>query len=167
MLNQVPRDVNKAARQVTLKHPNSMDIALFRKVVERTAPTQIGGLPTLGGLGVLTPEDESEVDWTDLGYGKMLIVERFQPSEAVNRGDAIDLSYPELLALIQPVEEPSTPGSFTVQRYDVAYVFFGDDVKIAYEVARIEGDVLINPYAVKYVLQKRDMLSYIAGFPPN
>ena len=167
MLNNVPANINKAARQVTLRHPNSMDCAVFRKRVERTASGSMGGLPTLGGLGVLDSEDESEVDWDDLGYAKLLMTDGgFKPSDLVDRADSADLSYPDVPCLIEPVADPSSDDYFTPKKHDIVYLFFGDDVKIAFEVDHVETDVLIPSRSVKYILQKRDLLSYINGFPP-
>lgn len=167
MLNNVPIQVNKAARAVVLRHPNSMDCVVYRKRLLRTADTEEGGLPTIGGMALLDSEDESEVDWDELGAGKLLFVEKYQPSDINDRGDNVDLSYPEMVVLIEPEVEPTDPSYFRVMRHDIVYLLFGDSVKIAYEVTNLEGDVLIPPHSVRFVLQKRDALTYINGFPPS
>lgn len=165
MLNSVPRDINKGSRAVTLRHPNSMPVVVYRKQLQRTAATSTAGIADFGGIGVLDSEDESEVDWLELGDAMQLATTPFQTSSVVNRGDALDHSYPEMFVLIEPLVKPDDPAYFTPKKHDVVYVMIGQDVKIAYEIEDVQGDVEIAPYTRKYMLNKRDDLTYIGGFP--
>jgi hypothetical protein len=165
MLHSVPKDISKGARAVVLRHPNSMECAVFRKKILRGSEGEMGRMPTLGGLGVLSSEDESEVDWEDLGYGMLLFTEQFQSSSFVDRDDSLDSSYPQRIALIEMDAEPGTPEHHIVERNDIVYLLLHDEVKIAYEVIDVEGSVDISPYTRRYVVQKRDALTYIGGFP--
>ena len=53
MLTNVPSAVNRMARNVVINHPNTWECQVFRKRVTRTDGAPVGGLPTMGGLGVL------------------------------------------------------------------------------------------------------------------
>jgi hypothetical protein len=156
--------INKAARSVTLRHPNAIPCHAFRQRVLRQADGSIGGMPTLGGLGVLDSSDEPDVEWELLGEAKLLIVENFQSSTVVDRGDALDNAEPQIVALIEALRPAEDPAYFTAKTKDVLYLLLHPDVKIAYEVAAIDGDINIAPYSRKYILQKRDDLTYIDGF---
>jgi hypothetical protein len=158
MINSIPVAINHAARTVTLKHPNSLDCALYRKVISRVADdgTTEGGLPTIGGLGVLTPEDEPEFEYQPLGEGKLLITSRFEGTlDLTDRGDALAPDTQLLEALVEPVDVPG----FQVKKYDLIAAMPGGGVVIAYEVVGMISAVGIAPYAKKWILAPRDELS--------
>ena len=67
MLNSVPKAINDAARTVTLRHPNRMDATVWRKEVNRTASGEVGGMPNIGGVGVLDSEDEADYSYEPVG----------------------------------------------------------------------------------------------------
>lgn len=166
MLNKVPQHINRAARTVVLRHPNAWPAFVYRKAVTRTnTPSEeMGGAQTLGGMGVLSSEDEDEVTWSELGYAAVLVAEPYQGGRLSDRDDAIDATAAEFLVLIEPVAEPGSEGYFTVKQHDVTYILIGEGVKIAFEVIRIEGNVSIPPYTRRYVLNKRDDLSFVEAF---
>lgn len=164
MLHSVPTQINKAARSVTLRHPNGIPCHAFRQRVLRQADGSMGGMPTLGGLGVLDSSDEPDIEWELLGDAKLLIVENFQPSTVVDRGDALDNTEPQIVALIEALRPVEDSAHFTTKTKDVLYMLLHADVKIAYEVVEIDGDINIAPYSRKYILHKRDDLTYIDGF---
>ncbi|MEM4986247.1 hypothetical protein V8G57_02485 [Collimonas sp. H4R21] len=164
MLHSVPMQINKAARIVTLRHPNGILCHAFRQRVLRQADGNMGGMPTLGGLGVLDSSDEPDVEWELLGDAMLLIVENFQPSTVVDRGDALDNAEPQIFALIEALTPVEGPAHFTAKTKDVLYMLLHAEVKIAYEVVAIDGDINIAPYSRKYILHKRDDLTYIDGF---
>lgn len=158
MINSVPVAISNAARTVTLKHPNSQDCVVYRKVLDRVAPdgSTEGGLPTLGGLGVLTPEDEDSFSYQPLGDGKVLITSHFEGTlDLTDRGDAIAPDTQLLEALIEAVDVPG----FSVLKSDLIAVMPGGGVVIAYEVVGTTSAVGIYPYAEKWVLAPRDELS--------
>ncbi|MDF0506841.1 hypothetical protein POK33_39500 [Burkholderia cenocepacia] len=147
----------EASRTVTLKHPNSMDCTVFRRVLKRTAPDggSVGGLPTLGGLAVLSPEDEPEYDYEPLGEAKILITSRFDGD--VDLSDRMDSLPPDVSlqeALIEAIEVPG----FTPKKYDLVGVMPGGGVLIGFEVVGTTSSVGIYPYVTKYVIAPRDKL---------
>ncbi len=164
MLHSVPTQINKAARSVTLRHPNGIPCHAFRQRLLRQADGSMGGMPTLGGLGVLDSSDEPDVEWELLGDAKLLIVENFQASTVVDRGDALDNAEPQILALIEATIPVEDHAHFTAKTKDVLYMLLHADVKIAYEVVAIDGSINIAPYSRRYILQKRDDLTHIEGF---
>lgn len=163
MLPNVPRQINTAARAVTLRHPQSIPCVVFRKAVARTddPPGQLGSLPTLGGIGVLSSEDESTFDWDALGEGKILFTGTFPGSSQAERADGL-VPVPEVEALVEAVAAIDSPAYFVPRRNDVIYVLIGQDVHLPYEITAIEGNVNIAPYTRRFVLQARDDLAFLA-----
>jgi hypothetical protein len=103
MLNTVPEQLTKMARSVVINHPNAWNCEAYRKKMLRIDPvTQIGGIPTLGGLSVLDSEDESAIEWEWIGNGFALQAEPYQPSPMMGTGNAVNNTAIELRFLIVP-----------------------------------------------------------------
>lgn len=165
MLNLIPTQISKAARQVTLRHPNSFTCDLWRKRVVRTSPDSMGGLPTLGGLGVLDSVDEAEIDYDTLGEGKLLMLEPYQPSSLNDKETTLDMQYPQMLVSIEPIAAPEDSDYFMPDKQDIVFLRIGSNIAIGFEIVDIVSNVNIAPYTRKYVLNKRDDLMYIDGLP--
>ena len=170
MLHQIPINTNKTMRTVVLRHPNSMEVAVFRKVLKRvddSAPGTMGGLPTLGGMGVLDSEDEDDYDFAALGDGKLLPCEAFQPSSMVDRDDGIDAAEGVMLyCMVEPVALPGTDESFELKTHDLVFLIVWEGVYVGYEVVGRETNINIAPFVRRYVLQKRDDLKFLGDLPP-
>jgi hypothetical protein len=164
MLNAIPQQMNLMARNVTLRHPNSLDCEIYRKVVLRTGPDDPGGMPSLGGMAVLDSEDEPDVTWEDLGLAKLLNTEPFHMSEVVNRDDGLDMNIPEMFAQVEFLDISNDPDRRVLQKHDIAMLIISDDVRIGYEVMDVFGTVNIAPFTRKYRFEKRDVLNYIGDF---
>ncbi len=159
-LNIIPETVNRAARRVVMKHPNSLPCQVFRMVVNRTEPIS-AGTPTIGGLGVLTPDDEWDYDWQELGVGWALKAQPFEASSMMDRQDAHNDTGDDFRYMIEPYFEPYTDGWFDIKNQDVVYIMPVENVKLAFEVVGQESVVDIFPYATRYVLQRSDRLDLV------
>ena len=157
MLNNVPLAIRRSVRAVTLNHPNRMTCTVYRKVVTRVAPTMIGGLPTLGGLGVLEDDDEADFEYQSLGDGCVVMTGTYQGGFRSDDNSLLDnpnTSQQEALL------EPLTDDGFTPKKHDLVSIVIGDAV-LPYEITDITGTVNIPPFTQKYVLQLRDELVYV------
>lgn len=164
MINGVPTAITQAARTVTLKHPNAMDCDVYRKVVTRTDDGTLGGLPTLGGLGVLKSEDEPEFEYQKLGAAKVLMTGQHDDAAGLNdRGDAIAPSTAQVEAQIEFVDATT---STTIQKNDLLAVMPGGGVVIGFEVVGMTSSVNIYPYTPKWVLAARDDLHDLEPWQP-
>ena len=168
MLTSVPTAVNKATRAVVLRHPNSMPCTVWRKRITRVElngngqPSEMGGAPTLGGMGVLRSEDETDFEYDELGPGMCLFVGPFQPADVNDREDG----------LLQPQQqeaqvEAKEMGAFDVNVGDLVIIEMGLGVVLAYEAAGLTGSVNIPPYVTKVVLNPRDDLHSLDPFLPG
>lgn len=158
MLNDVPLAVRRAVRAVTLNHPNRMSCTVYRKVVTRIASDTMGGLPTIGGLGVLDDDDETDFEYQSLGDGSVVMLGTYQGG--FNSDDNSLLDNPNTSqqeALLEPIDE----NDFTPKKHDLVSIVIGDAV-LPYEITDITGTVNIPPFTQKYVLQLRDELIYAA-----
>ncbi len=169
-ITQVPIKIMQAARAVAMKHPNSMDCVLYRKELKRTADDTMGGMPTLGGLGVLKNEDEPEFEYKTLGPGRILITSRYEGgSDMTDRGDAIVPSEPaqeaQIVCLDVVVDGVKQPGP-EPQKGDLVGVMPGGGVLIGFEIVGQVGNVAIYPYTTKWVIAPRDELHDLEPWTP-
>jgi len=163
MLNAVPASINRLARNVVLNHPNTFNCKVFRETVERVEAGTIGGLPTMGGLGVLDAEDEEKIKHEFIGNGFALPAEGFAPSPMMGKGDANLGPAEEFRFLIEPEEGASgMPGWFEVRKHDVIYLVLGTgrvQPMIAFEVVGTETTTNIPPFTTRYICNRRDDLA--------
>ena len=163
MLTNVSTALARMARNVIVNHPNAFNCQLFRKVVTRAAPERVGGLPTLGGLGVLDSDDEESFEYEWIGNGYAMPAEPFQPSLMMDRGDAHNGYADEFRFLIEPEDQ----GAFVPQKHDVLYLLLGAEegaAKLAFEVTGREAVANLPPYPVRYLCSRRDDL-HVAAQP--
>lgn len=171
MLTSVPTSINAASRQVTLRHPNAFDCTISRKKVVRVElgangdASEMGGSPTLGGMGVLRSEDEAEIEYVELGEGKLLFSGPgpFQPQDMIERDNAL-VAENAREVVIESIAKPGTEGFFVADTGDLVCITLGPGVVMAYDVATVTGTVALPPYTRKLVLNPRDDLSYIEPF---
>lgn len=157
MLNNVPLAIRRSVRAVTLNHPNRMTCTVYRKVVTRVAPTMIGGLPTLGGLGVLEDDDEADFEYQSLGDGVVVMLQVYQGGFRSDDNSLLDNpNTSQQEAFIEPLID----NAFTPKKHDLVSIVMGDAV-LPYEITDITGTVNIPPFTQKYVLQLRDELLYV------
>lgn len=183
MLTAVPTRISEASRIVVLKHPNSIPCVVFRKSTLRVdSPVgSMGGAPTLGGLGVLTSEEEENIEWSLLGYGMILFTGGFGGASMVDRNDALNIQN-SAQALIELLDQPPGLGNIdgspirhvankqdvvyafpqlVTERTDVVYVIPANEVNLPFEVVDVVGSVNVPPYTRSYLLNARDDLDYL------
>ena len=159
MLNNVTIAVNKHLRNVVLNHPNTMNCMLLRKVVTRIAPIAMG-LPTIGGLGVISADDEDEIDYVVLGNGYAMPVDSFQPSNMMDRKDANNGFTEAARFLIEPENDLTHPNGFDIHKNDLMYVQLYN-VRMGYEIIAMETVNNIPPYTVRYICNRRNELDTV------
>lgn len=167
MLTSVPTAVNAAARRVVLKHPNAMPCTVWRKQVSRApmpggaAPSMMGGMPTLGGMGVLSSEEEDRIEYVELGPASMLTLGPYQPTDMVDRDNGI-VAQLGLEVRVESVAEPGEAGHFTADQHDLVAVTPGMGVVLAYEVTGVLSQANIPPYVRRLAVTPRDDLHQLA-----
>lgn len=157
MITAIPQRVAQASRQVTLKHPNALHCFVFRKKVVRQGNAGPGGLPTLGGMGVLSSEDEPEFEYVKLGEARILITSHFEPSSLSDSEN-----FPLPVSVAEAQIEPLDVTAFDVQKNDLVAATPGGGVLIAFEVVDMPSTVNIYPYTRKFVVSPRDDLHDLA-----
>lgn len=181
MLNSVPSAVNSHTRLVVLRHPNTMPCTVFRKVVKRietleeidpvnnpdnTDHSEMGGMPTLGGMGVLRSEDEADFEYEPLGEARCLFAGPYVPNDMNERDDAV-LQQNLQEAQVECLADPGTPEHFVTDTSDLVMITPGLGVVLAYDVATAMGQSNIPPYVRKLVLNPRDDLHSLEPFIPE
>ncbi len=157
MLTNVPKQINRAARQVTLRHPNSMDCALWKKEIKRapsSTPEHFGGMPTVGGMGVLDSEDEADYSYVPLGNARIVFTERYEPATGnmIDTEDGLNYTEAPRQAMIECVAEPGSPDWVLPDKPMVVTCFPGNGVVVPYQIVGTTGNIEIPPYTRKYLL---------------
>lgn len=161
MLINVPAGINAMARNVIMNHPNAFNCHVYRRQMLRPDP-EVGGAPTLGGMMVLSADDEQDIEWSMVGMGFALPAEQFQPASMMDRRDANTGSGDEFRFLIEPEEIIGNPGGFEIKKNDVFYIILGEGdaaPRLAYEIVDVETVVNVPPYVPRYVTNRRDDLA--------
>lgn len=159
MLTAVPQAIRTANRAMVLRHPNAFEAQVMRRNVARTAGAEdggeAGGLPTLGGMAVMDPEDEAQVDYELLGDARVMFLDPYQGATMADNGDAPE-TMPTVLAMIEPVAE----GQFTPKDGDLVMLMPGAGVVLTYEVTNVLATLNIPPYTQKYELSAQGDLMF-------
>lgn len=161
MLNNVPTQINRSSRLVTLRHPNAMDCTVWKKVLKRTVaepPEDMGGLPTIGGLGMLDGEDEADYEFVERGDAKIVFTGGQFAGDGANWNDSdtgliYDDSQKE--ALIECILDPCDENYFVPGKPDIVSVEPGGGIVLVFEVSGERGNISIPPYSRKFILTAR------------
>jgi hypothetical protein len=167
MLTNVPQGIGAMARHVVIHHPNTYNAEVYRRVLRRAEPL-VGGAPTLGGMMVVSPEDEEDIVWELVGLAYALPAESYAPAPFVDRGDTTLGAGLEMRFLVEPEAMIGDPGGFEIRKDDVLYLLFGtgpEAPKIAYEIVGTEVMVNVPPFVTRYIVARRDDLDIIG--PPD
>jgi hypothetical protein len=158
MLNTVAITVSRANRQRTLRGPNSIDCVLFTKEVRRASDdASYDGYPTLGGLGVMSDEDEVDYEWIEACDARIAFSQGYVPPLGNTSDDGSRLDYQDGIveASIEPIDEPGTPGYVEPAKRMLVAVLVGGGVIVNFEIVDVTGTINIPPYTRKYLLNPR------------
>ncbi|MGL4735696.1 MAG: hypothetical protein ACRCWB_11585 [Enterovibrio sp.] len=156
MLNNIPRGVLKMARNVIMNHPNAFNFELYRR---KNLREDSEGEIEVGGMTVLSAEDEHEIVWNFVGFGFAIPAEAFGSASGLNeREDYAFNGLEEFRFLLEPEARLGDEGGFDIKKGDVFYVRIGSDedmIKIGHEIIGIESNIHIPPYTERYITNRR------------
>lgn len=158
MLNSVAIAVNRANRQRTLREPNSIKCMLYTKEVGRTSEgDSYDGAPTLGGLGMLSDEDEVNYEWVEACEAMIHFSQGYVAPLGNTSDDGQQLGYQEgvIEASIEPILNPGTEGYVQPDKRMLVAVMPGGGVIVNFEIVGVTGTVNIAPFTRKYLLNPR------------
>jgi len=166
MLNTVATAVSRADRQRTLRSPNSIDCVLFTKEVRRASDSaSYDGYPTLGGIGVMSDEDEVDYEWVPAGDARIAFSQGYVAPLGNTADDGSRLDYQDGIveASIAPILEPGAPGYIEPGKRMLVAVLPGGGVIVNFEIVDVTGAINIPPYTRKYLLNPRPDEEVSAG----
>lgn len=167
MLFNVSNGLARMALNVIRNHPNAWSVQVFRKVIDRTAPTSTGGLPTIGGIGTLDSQDEPAYHYEFLVNACAVRADQFQGG-GLGMTERMDApmgggdEFPYLIAPEMPSIDEPEPAEVEFKTKDVVLFLLGDTVdaaRLAFEVATIEPTMDMPPYLPRYILNRRSDLN--------
>ena len=160
MLNRVPEQIRRSARLVALRHPNSISCTLYYKQLNRTPdgnPPEFGGIPTIGGVGVMDSEDEADFDYVAGPPCKAVFTGQYMGDLGNIRDNDASSIYRDMPveAIIECVLESTDPEYRNPDKNDLIIMDYGSGVVMTYEVIGPTSTVEIPPYTRKYALAPR------------
>ena len=153
MMHAVPENVTRAARQMVLRHPNTMKCLVYRKKVLRESGSNIGGLPTIGGIGVLDSEDEPAYEFEELGEGRIIFSGVYGAASGNMNDSADGVTYAE--GAMECRVESLVEGAFEAKKHDQIQVLPGNGFVMPYEIVGITSPTSIPPYVRKLIVESR------------
>lgn len=113
------------------RHPQSLECQLMR-------PVMSGGSKVIGGIGVLSDEDEDVLTYEFVGAGFMLPADDFIAAE-VNDSGALEMGgLGPRTYLIAPDAPIGLPGWFAPEKDDILLCVVSDVLKLAWEVVGMD-----------------------------
>lgn len=157
MLTNVPKQINRAARAVVLRHPNSMACTLWVKKFDRepsATPETFAGMPTIGGAGVLDGEDEAKFSYVAVAEARVVFTDRYMPATGnmIDTENALNYTAEPREALIECLAQPGTPEWVLPDKPMVFTWYPGNGVVIPYQIVGTTGSIEIPPYTRKYLV---------------
>lgn len=158
----------KMARITVLTTVSAIPAIVFRKVLLQGQNDDDSD--AWGGIGVMSDEDEHAFDYEQKGFA-MVLLDQFTGA-ALNKGlIAVDYAEPSFMVQI----EPFNPDIDLFKQYvdqtgwhpesgDAMCLLIRDDFALWVENVGQQGQTLVSDFAVKYLLNKRDDLSYLSTF---
>lgn len=165
MLNGVPAQINRSARLVTLRHPNAMDCTVWGKTIKRTADETMGGLPTIGGVGLLDGEDEADYEYTERGDAKVVFTGQYVGEGAnwVDGDNGIIYGAAPTEVLVECILDPSDENYFVPAKPDIISVEPGAGVVLIYEILGENSTVNLPPYTRRFIVAARSDTDFGIG----
>lgn len=167
--NSVLNGRRRMARQMVLTSTASIPAIVFSKVL---IDTDKGNRQddVWSGLGVMTEEDEHAFDYEQKGLA-MVLLDQFTGA-AINKGlisvDGADASF---MAQIEPFVEDvelfkqyENTANWTPESGDIFCLMLSSDFAVWVENVGSQGQTIVGDFGVKYLLNKRDDLAYLATF---
>lgn len=158
MQNNVAIQIARANRQMTLRHPNAIPCVLFKKQVTRVSDDETyDGYPTIGPLGVLSDEDETQYEWVETGEGMVVFAQGYVAPLGNTSDDSSRLDYAEgdIQASVATLIEPGAAGYVEPAKRMLLALLMGDGVIVNFEIVDVTGNVNIPPYTRTYLLNPR------------
>lgn len=158
-MNRVVETINRMNSQVMSKRSPAFGAQLFRKRLLRTSPSSVGGIPTLGGVAVLSSTDEENFDYQFLGNARVMRIADYAPSLMIDRMDTHNSggNGNEHRFIIEPEAPSGSPDWFAPKVHDVMYLWTDSagTVKVGFEIVGVEAVNNLAPYSVRYVCNRR------------
>lgn len=167
--NSVANGRRRMARQMVLTAVASIPAFVFSKVIKDTEQGDRAS-DVWGGLGVMSEEDEHAFDYEKKGFA-MVLLDQFTGA-ALNKGlisvDGADASF---MAQIEPFNDDvdlhkqlENTAGWVPESGDIFCLMISEDFALWVENVGQQGQTLVSDFGVKYLLNKRDDLSYLAVF---
>lgn len=150
MLNAVSQAIQRTAQALTLRHPNAVDVAIYRKVSAPSAPA------TLGGAMWLTNEDRADYSLETVCMGRMLFLGHLQGAAYDNAAQGLTYNPEqiEVQAYIVPVAHLTARVALACElKRDDRVFWLLPHGAIEYQIKLVQSPTQLPPYVPVFVLE--------------
>lgn len=150
MLNQVSEAVKRSARVLTIRHPNSVDVEIYRKVASTDDDSSMA---TMGGAMLLSMADNADYDIERVSLGRMLFLGHIQGADMTRAGGlTYNPEQPFIEAYIEPTNEQREFEPCEFKKDDRVF-WIMPNVVIEYQIKVVRSPTQLPPYVNIYVLE--------------
>lgn len=167
ILEQVANGRRMAARSIVLSHLGAIPCQVWRKRIVPASAIQNRHDEVYGGIAVLSDSDDHAFEFDPIGYAKLLL-DGFAGTIISSNRSMVDTDGESYIGQIEPYDPELelhlrvlTIPDWQVKNGDLFALLLSEHVILWLEVVSPLGQSIIADFGAKYILNKRDELTYI------
>ncbi|TDR30689.1 hypothetical protein [Hydromonas duriensis] len=148
MLNNISQAIRRTAQALTLRHPNAVDVEVYRKTFTANAPH------TMGGAALLSQADNADYAIQSVTTARMLFLGHLQGADLIGNVQGLAYNPEQILieAYIEPVDERRALVTCELKKDDRVFWVMPNWV-VEYQIKLIRSPNQLPPYVPVYVLE--------------
>lgn len=170
ILHQLANGRRLASRSLIMGALSAFEVTISRKVVVDTPENENRDEVSWGGIGTLNEVDEHAFDYVKLGHGR-LMMDRFTGGNMLDNNSMVDGENATMTAIIEPYDDelPEEERAINIPDFepkegDLVALLIDPKLIIFLEVVSVLGGTMIGDFGKRYLLNKRDELTYREPF---
>lgn len=170
ILHQVANGRRLASRSLIMGALSAFEVTISRKVMIDTPDNENRDEVSWDGIGVLNEADEHAFEYVKLGHGR-LMMDRFTGGNVIDNNSMVDGENATITAIIEPYDDELPEDErainipdFEAKEGDLVALLIDPTLIIFFEVVGVLGATMIGDFGKRYLLNKRDELTYREPF---
>lgn len=170
ILHQVADGRRLASRLLIMDSLSAFEVTISRKVMINTPDNENRDEVSWGGIGTLNEVDEHAFEYVKLGHGR-LMMDSFTGGNMLDNGSMVDGENATITAIIEPYDDelPEEERAINIPDFepkegDLIAMLIDPQLIVFLEVVSVLGGTLIGDFGKRYLLNKRDELTYREPF---
>jgi hypothetical protein len=159
-----------ASRALIMRALAAFDVEVYRKSLIATPEEAVRHDDTWGGIGATTEQDDHAYEYTRIGPAKLMI-DRFNGGAMLDNRDLVSGDDVVTTAVIEPYDEEAEVDDRAIvipewepKEGDMVALIVDVKLIIYMEVVGVTGQTMMSDNGKRYLLNKRDDLTYMEPF---